>query len=141
MQRVDGQSVFRVPVWLWGDPEFRLLWLSSFPEPCRMPRRISRSEWLELNARERAALQQRGWFSWSYHRKKWREAVIARDGLRCAACGVVREDGKYSPIFHLDHVIPICRGGVNALFNFQLLCESCNVRKGSQMPVPPEGMG
>ena len=36
-----------------------------------------------------------------------------------------------------DHVIPICWGGTNDLFNFQLLCRSCNSQKGGVLPEPP----
>lgn len=32
---------------------------------------------------------------------------------------------------HLDHKMPVSRGGTNALPNLQLLCPTCNMRKGA----------
>lgn len=46
-------------------------------------------------------------------------------GGNCAYCAV--------PLFgdyHLDHVVPLSRGGADALTNIVLACPSCNLRKG-----------
>lgn len=37
--------------------------------------------------------------------------------------------------FHVDHVVPIARGGTNDRLNLQLLCPSCNLRKGAKDPI------
>ena len=35
--------------------------------------------------------------------------------------------------YHIDHVIPLSRGGTNWAHNIQLLCASCNLHKGSRL--------
>lgn len=35
-----------------------------------------------------------------------------------------------------DHVVPLSRGGVNALSNLTPCCEPCNRRKGASLVVP-----
>jgi HNH endonuclease len=59
--------------------------------------------------------------------------VAARDGGRCRQCGSNKE-------LHFDHVIPWSKGGANTADNIQLLCGTCNRRKGAdETPVdlPP----
>lgn len=36
------------------------------------------------------------------------------------------------PGFHLDHIVPLVRGGLNVNSNVQLLCPTCNLSKGSK---------
>lgn len=54
----------------------------------------------------------------------WR-AVCAFYGNRCLRCGC------RGPLT-LDHVIPVSKGGRNDTSNFQPLCFSCNVTKGTR---------
>ncbi len=42
--------------------------------------------------------------------------------LRCARCGTDRG-------FEIDHILPKSRGGVSALYNYQVLCKHCNRKK------------
>ncbi|MBI1682334.1 HNH endonuclease [Caulobacter hibisci] len=49
---------------------------------------------------------------------------------RCAICRVGVKRG-----FHLDHIMPLARGGEHAPRNLQLLCATCNVRKSSRDPI------
>ena len=32
--------------------------------------------------------------------------------------------------YHVDHIVPIARGGLNVVGNLQLLCPRCNLKKG-----------
>jgi 5-methylcytosine-specific restriction endonuclease McrA len=50
--------------------------------------------------------------------------VAARDGGRCRQCGSNKE-------LHFDHVTPWSKGGANTADNIQLLCGTCNRRKGA----------
>lgn len=58
-------------------------------------------------------------YEWSKLRKK----IFDRDGYICAYCGV--KDVK----FHIDHIIPISRGGRNELANLCVACQPCNHSK------------
>lgn len=51
-----------------------------------------------------------------------RRAVFDRDGRVCRACGATET-------LHIDHIIPIARGGSSDLENLQVLCASCNSSK------------
>lgn len=77
-------------------------------------------------------------------------AVYARDGLNCKMCGIhvwrcpyeegykTYEDAEALPIKQravIDHVVPIFHGGSNDLDNLQILCLSCNSRKGCKLIV------
>jgi len=55
-----------------------------------------------------------------------REYVWARDEGRCVSCGA--EDD-----LQFDHVIPVARGGGHTEANVQILCGTCNRRKGDQI--------
>lgn len=70
----------------------------------------------------------------NYDRPKRRESipqavrveVWQRDGGRCVEC-----NGQEKLEF--DHIIPIAMGGGNTPRNLQLLCETCNRRKGASL--------
>ena len=49
-------------------------------------------------------------------------------GARCKLCS--RHLGITG--YHVDHVIPIARGGLNVAYNLQLLCPKCNLSKGKK---------
>lgn len=55
-----------------------------------------------------------------------RVSIWQRDGGRCAECGD-KENLEF------DHVIPLAMGGSNTERNLQLLCASCNRRKGATL--------
>lgn len=62
-------------------------------------------------------------------------AAAARDGGRCRQCGSTAD-------LHFDHVIPWSKGGANTLGNIQLLCGTCNRRKGADdIPLQPAWPG
>lgn len=56
-----------------------------------------------------------------------RYAVMKRDRFRCRLCGL---DASTTTL-HIDHIIPVCRGGGASMDNLQTLCEKCNLGKGA----------
>lgn len=58
-----------------------------------------------------------------------RDAVIERDGMVCGICGEEIPAGD----LHIDHVVPIARGGSDALGNLQPAHSLCNLRKGARV--------
>lgn len=49
---------------------------------------------------------------------------------KCAICRVPIIDG-----YHVDHIMPIAKGGGNGSDNLQLLCASCNRSKSTKDPI------
>lgn len=52
--------------------------------------------------------------------------VMKRDGFRCVLCGSTQNDGVK---LHVDHIIPIAKGGKTEMDNLRTLCERCNMGK------------
>ena len=61
-----------------------------------------------------------------------RAATIARDGRRCANCGVMTTEQDGPTKTEVDHVVPIARGGTSTMGNLTVTCQSCNRKKGSR---------
>lgn len=65
-----------------------------------------------------------------YRRKgipgKVKLAVMERDNYKCQMCGATVDDGIK---LHIDHIIPISKGGTNDIDNLQVLCHKCNLAK------------
>lgn len=55
-----------------------------------------------------------------------RYQVLTRDGHRCRCCGNSVSTGA---ILHIDHIIPVSKGGRTILANLQALCSACNIGK------------
>ena len=90
--------------------------------------------WRKANPEANAAIK---------HRRRARErgaegsytAVEAKDLFlrqrgKCAHCHKPLRNG-----YHVDHIVPLARGGTNWIANIQLLCGPCNVRKGAIDPI------
>ncbi len=61
------------------------------------------------------------------------DALFTRQKGKCACC--TNKLVKEGPgIFHIDHIMPIVRGGSNWPDNLQLLCQFCNLSKGCKHP-------
>lgn len=64
-------------------------------------------------------------------RNRRKRSLYKRDGCHCVHCRTCFPQSKLT----LDHVVPRCSGGSNALSNLRLACWSCNNRRGSA-PMP-----
>lgn len=62
--------------------------------------------------------------SFQENEKELFKFVANRDGLKCTYCGTSFD-------LTLDHITPIKAGGSNHLDNLQILCRSCNSKKGA----------
>lgn len=56
---------------------------------------------------------------------EWRRAQVKN----CKWCGVDCEVG-----YHVDHVVPLSKGGTHTVDNLCIACPSCNLRKNAMMP-------
>ena len=88
--------------------------------------------------RQRPEVKQRSRLQWSGRRARKREqrGIVSRDieqrlilaqGGRCAYCCDVLVE------HHIDHIVPLSRGGLHADTNLQLLCPSCNLSKSAAL--------
>lgn len=60
-----------------------------------------------------------------------REQVRQRAKLRCEYCHLPTRFA-YRP-FHIDHIVPEKHGGLTTPGNLALACNSCNLRKGTNL--------
>jgi len=58
-------------------------------------------------------------------RRKDRLYILATNENKCKNCGR-QFDQKY---LHIDHIIPLAKGGTNDITNLQILCVECNLKK------------
>lgn len=58
-----------------------------------------------------------------------RYQVLTRDGHRCVICGATAQDGVK---LHVDHIVPVSKGGKTELSNLRTLCDRCNLGKGDK---------
>lgn len=52
--------------------------------------------------------------------------ILKRDHFRCVLCGRSQEDGIK---LHVDHIIPVSKGGKTVPSNLRTLCDECNLGK------------
>lgn len=52
---------------------------------------------------------------------------------RCANC--YEKVGVNRKKYHVDHIVPLSRGGSNDPTNLQILCVECNLRKSAKDPI------
>jgi len=57
--------------------------------------------------------------------------ILAAQGGRCAYCRADLRRAKK----HVDHIMPLARGGSNARANLQYLCRPCNQTKNARDPI------
>lgn len=59
--------------------------------------------------------------------------LFDKQGGKCATCKVkIAKTGRSR--YHLDHVMPLSKGGSNYINNIQLLCQPCNQKKYTKLP-------
>lgn len=63
--------------------------------------------------------------------KRIRYAVLERDGYRCRYCGASANDAT----LHVDHRMPLAKGGSDAFANLVTACSDCNLGKHAFLPI------
>ena len=56
--------------------------------------------------------------------------VLKRDNFRCQICGRSSDDDNVK--LHVDHIIPVSKGGKTELSNLRTLCQDCNLGKSDK---------
>lgn len=59
--------------------------------------------------------------------KRLRYMVLRRDGFACQYCGAKAPDVR----LHVDHIVPLARGGTDDIRNLRTACADCNGGKGT----------
>jgi hypothetical protein len=86
---------------------------------------IHRQKWNKLhNGKNKTVKNGRTPFT-----KSIRHEVFKRDSYKCIECGASKDDR----CLHVDHIIPVSRGGTDELDNLQTLCEGCNLAKKNRI--------
>lgn len=157
--RKDGRSIYCKPChrakslkWHKENPEYLLKWkerqahmqptyASRYHAKHKEKRNQYNAEWVRLNpekhrAKEakRRALKQ-GYSGQHYSDVDLAACLTAQDGY-CWYCGF-----KLPVTVHVDHVVPLSKGGGNGPDNVVLACPPCNGSKGKKLLglewVPP----
>lgn len=55
--------------------------------------------------------------------------VLKRDNYTCQICGRSKKDGAK---LHVDHIMPVSKGGHTVMNNLQTLCDRCNLGKSNK---------
>lgn len=55
--------------------------------------------------------------------------ILKRDNFTCQKCGATAQDGAK---LHVDHIIPVSKGGKTTPSNLQTLCDRCNMGKSNK---------
>ena len=63
---------------------------------------------------------------------KLKESIKKRDNYTCCRCGASLEKEPHL-LLHVDHIIPIARGGKTEPDNLQTLCWQCNLSKSDRL--------
>ena len=76
------------------------------------------------NARARARYHRQGGESYA----RWRGTLLLEQGFACGLCG----ETITAETAHVDHIVPVSKGGGNEKANLQATCPACNLAKGNR---------
>jgi len=119
------EKYLRISRKIWLDEDFRCLFVNRWMEKSRTPRSYP-WPFEPLPERESICLEMRNRFK--KIRKKILPVLLRKFHYKCACC-------KSKENLVPDHVLPICYGGTNDLFNLQILCGYCNSKKSGILTV------
>ena len=61
--------------------------------------------------------------------RRTRFDVLHAAGNKCQVCGASASDGA---TLHIDHIVPVSKGGTNATANLRALCDKCNMGRSAR---------
>lgn len=68
------------------------------------------------------------------HSKEQIIDLLSKQSCKCATCTIkLKKSGE--GIYHVDHIMPLAKGGSNWISNIQLLCPGCNMSKHDKHPL------
>ena len=99
-------------------------------------RRKKQEDKAARDAKEAQMSEQRRYIAQERRKMKdtLRYDVMMRDGFRCVLCGATQADGVK---LHVDHIVPLAKGGKTEMSNLRTLCERCNMGKRDKIEVLP----
>ena len=56
--------------------------------------------------------------------------ILRRDNFRCQLCGATAQEGAK---LHVDHIVPVAKGGRTISSNLRTLCDRCNMGKSDKI--------
>ena len=63
-----------------------------------------------------------------------RYELLLNSGGKCQLCGSM-PNKENDIMLHVDHVVPVTKGGQNTKSNYQVLCGACNISKGNRYSI------
>jgi 5-methylcytosine-specific restriction endonuclease McrA len=103
-------------------------WRKLNPERVKLLRRSWRKKNPEAKRVSEATRRARKRKAGGRHTVSDIKALMAQQHGQCAICRLFLET------YHVDHVMPLALGGDNSKENIQLLCPTCNDKKGAMHP-------
>lgn len=120
--------------WRARNPEYAKTWHARNPEYAK----IKVAEWKAANP-ERHAANKRNYKRNRRAKKKSAGGIHTSNDIKqllssqkgkCICC-----KSSIANNYHVDHIIPLALGGRNDKLNLQILCPTCNIRKGAKHPI------
>ncbi len=129
---------------------YRQLKHDRYAELTREWREANRERYNAWQRKHRAANRQKSRFMGTYYQRRRKARKQAAEGTHtpeeiqqqyqrqkgcCYYCGE-----KVGNNYHVDHIVPLSRGGSNDISNLVIACPTCNLRKHDKLPHEwPEG--
>lgn len=120
------------------NPEKRATWSASTYQRHSEKIKQAHREYYQKNPETFAAIRNRRRARFAgaegSHSKEEIIDLLGKQSCKCATCTIkLKKSG--AGIYHVDHIMPLAKGGSNWISNIQLLCPGCNLRKHDKHPL------